>query len=60
MKRIMLLGASGSIGSQTIDIIKQHSDELQLVGVSVGQNIDFLIDIFLKIIFETMKMKKKK
>ena len=45
MKRIMLLGASGSIGTQTIDIIKQHRDELDLVGISVGQNIDFLVDV---------------
>ena len=45
MKRILLLGASGSIGTQTIDVIKQHPDELKLVGVSVGKNIDYLIDI---------------
>lgn len=45
MKKIMLLGASGSIGTQTIDIIKQHRDELDLVGISVGQNIDFLVDV---------------
>ena len=45
MKRVILLGASGSIGSQTIDILKAHKDELQLVGVSVGNNIDSLIEI---------------
>ena len=45
MKRILLLGASGSIGTQTIDVIKQHPDELKLVGVSVGKNIDYLIDV---------------
>jgi len=45
MKRIMLLGASGSIGQQTIDIIKAHKDELKLVGVSVGENIDYLVSI---------------
>ena len=45
MKIILLMGASGSIGTQTIDVIKQHPDELKLVGVSVGKNIDYLIDI---------------
>jgi len=45
MKRILLMGASGSIGTQTIDVIKQHPDELELVGVSVGKNIDFLVEI---------------
>ena len=45
MKRILLMGASGSIGTQTIDVIKQHSDELELVGVSVGKNIDYLVEV---------------
>ena len=45
MKRLMLMGASGSIGTQSIDVIKQHSDELELVGVSVGHNIKYLIKI---------------
>ena len=45
MKRLILMGVSGSIGKQTIDIIKQHPDELQLVGVSVGENIDYLVSV---------------
>lgn len=44
-KRILLLGASGSIGMQTIDVIHKHSDQFELVGVSVGSNIDALIKI---------------
>lgn len=36
------MGASGSIGTQTIDVIREFPDELQLVGVSVGKHIDFL------------------
>ena len=42
MKRVILLGASGSIGKQSIEIIRQHQDELQLVGVSVGKQTDYL------------------
>ena len=45
MKRVILLGASGSIGSQSIEIIRQHQDELQLVGVSVGKNTDYLVRV---------------
>ena len=44
MKRLILMGASGSIGTQTIDVIKQHQDELELVGVSVGKNVNYLKD----------------
>ena len=45
MKRLILMGASGSIGTQTLDVIREHSDELQLVGVSVGRNIDCLVNL---------------
>lgn len=38
MKKVLLLGASGSIGSQTLDIIKKYPDDFELVGFSVGQN----------------------
>lgn len=42
MKRLLLLGASGSIGRQTLDVVQHHSDEFQIVGLSVGHNIAFL------------------
>ena len=42
MKRIVLLGASGSIGSQTIDVVLHHKDEFSIVAVSVGKNIEKL------------------
>lgn len=40
MKRLVLLGASGSIGVQTIDIILQHPDQFELVSFGVGKNIE--------------------
>lgn len=43
-KRIVILGASGSIGMQTIDIILQHQDLFEIVGLSVGKRINILID----------------
>jgi len=36
MKQLYLLGASGSIGVQTIDVMKQYQHEFKLVGVSFG------------------------
>ena len=45
----MLLGASGSIGTQTIDVVLQHPDEFSLVGISVGHRIDVLKEILNKI-----------
>src|SRR3954462_11098518 len=40
MKYISLLGATGSIGIQTVDIILNHKEEFSLVAMSVGKNID--------------------
>ena len=45
MKRVILLGASGSIGTQSIDVIRQHLDEIKLVGVSVGKKVDYLVSL---------------
>ena len=35
--KILLLGASGSIGSQTIDVINKNPQDFSLVGFSVGK-----------------------
>ena len=40
MKRIALLGASGSIGTQTVDVILQHPDLFELVSFGVGSRIE--------------------
>jgi 1-deoxy-D-xylulose-5-phosphate reductoisomerase len=40
LKYISLLGATGSIGTQTLDIINEHSAEFKLVAMSVGKNIE--------------------
>lgn len=40
MKIISLLGATGSIGTQTLDIIREHPTEFKLAAISVGKNID--------------------
>lgn len=45
MKRLLLLGASGSIGTQTIDVVKQHPDELELVGAGVGKRVEYLKEL---------------
>lgn len=40
MKTINLLGASGSIGMQTVDVCLQHPDLFRIVAFSVGKNIE--------------------
>lgn len=46
MERLVLLGASGSIGTQTLSILKKAPNDFELVGFSVGKrtrNIGYLI-----------------
>lgn len=45
MRKIILLGASGSIGKQTIDIIKKHRRSLDLVGISIGNHVEVVDSI---------------
>lgn len=40
MKKLLLLGASGSIGTQTVDIVNEHPDMFEIVSFGVGHNID--------------------
>lgn len=37
MRKVCLLGASGSIGKQTLDVMKKNPSDFELVGFSVGQ-----------------------
>ena len=41
-KRIAILGSTGSVGSQTLDIIRQFPDEFEVVGLSAGENVEKL------------------
>lgn len=42
MKKISILGSTGSIGTQTLDVISQHPDKFSVVALAAGKNIDLL------------------
>ncbi len=42
MKAITLLGSTGSIGTQTLDIVQSHPDQFRLVGIAAGRNVELL------------------
>jgi 1-deoxy-D-xylulose-5-phosphate reductoisomerase len=44
-KRIIVLGATGSIGSGAIDVIREHPDKFRLVGLSAHSNEAGLMEI---------------
>ncbi|WP_323702563.1 1-deoxy-D-xylulose-5-phosphate reductoisomerase [Mammaliicoccus sp. Dog046] len=45
MKHIAILGASGSIGQQALDVIREHQDQFKLVAFSVGKNVAYAQNI---------------
>ena len=42
MKAITLLGSTGSIGTQTLDIVSQNPDQFRIVGLAAGSNVTML------------------
>jgi 1-deoxy-D-xylulose-5-phosphate reductoisomerase len=42
VKAISLLGSTGSIGTQTLDIVAQHPDQFRIVGLAAGRNVALL------------------
>ena len=48
MRKIILLGASGSIGQQTLDVIEAHPDQFALAAFSVGKRIEKVYEILKK------------
>ena len=53
MKKICLLGSTGSIGSQTIELINENPKDFSLVAVSCGKNIE----LFRKILANNKNIK---
>lgn len=45
MQKIVLLGATGSIGDQTLDIIRRYPDQFKIVGMSANKNAGKLTEI---------------
>lgn len=41
MRKIAILGSTGSIGTQTLDVVREHGD-IEVVALSCGRNIDLI------------------
>jgi 1-deoxy-D-xylulose-5-phosphate reductoisomerase len=44
MKRLAILGSTGSIGQSTLDVVRAHPDRLKVVGLAAGGNAERLRD----------------
>ncbi|KAL3153223.1 hypothetical protein ABBQ38_011973 [Trebouxia sp. C0009 RCD-2024] len=43
-KKFSLLGSTGSIGTQTMDIVREHPDQFELVALGAGSNVELLAE----------------
>jgi 1-deoxy-D-xylulose-5-phosphate reductoisomerase len=43
-RRISLIGSTGSIGTQTLDIVEEHPHEFEVVALSAGGNLTLLAE----------------
>ncbi|USG67962.1 1-deoxy-D-xylulose-5-phosphate reductoisomerase [Brevibacillus ruminantium] len=44
MKRISLLGSTGSVGKSTLDVVAQHPEEFRVVALAGGTNVELLAE----------------
>ncbi len=52
MKNLVILGSTGSIGTQTLDVVARHPDRFRVIGLAAGKN--------LKTVFEQVRAFKPK
>lgn len=48
MKKISILGSTGSIGKQTLDLIRNKKDEYKVVALSANTNTELLYNQILE------------
>jgi 1-deoxy-D-xylulose-5-phosphate reductoisomerase len=44
MKRISILGSTGSIGTSTLDVVDAFSAEIEVIGLAAGSNVELLAE----------------
>lgn len=49
MKKITILGVTGSIGTQTVDVVYHHPEDFQIIAMSAGHQIDKLEELLQKV-----------
>ncbi len=45
MRNISILGVTGSIGTQTLDVIRKSNDEIKLIGISANKSYKKVIEV---------------
>lgn len=43
MKKIAIIGSTGSIGTQTLDVVSKHPEQFQIEGLASGSNVELFV-----------------
>ncbi|MDP3487430.1 MAG: 1-deoxy-D-xylulose-5-phosphate reductoisomerase, partial [Bacillota bacterium] len=44
MKKLIILGSTGSIGTNTLDVVRRHPEKLRVVALCAGRNLQLLLE----------------
>ncbi|WP_044642684.1 1-deoxy-D-xylulose-5-phosphate reductoisomerase [Risungbinella massiliensis] len=44
LERIAILGSTGSIGTSTLEVVRQHREEFEVVALAAGNNVERMIE----------------
>ena len=59
VKKISILGSTGSIGRSTLDICRMHPDKFEVVGLSAGSNLELICQQVAEFQPKVVSVKKK-
>ena len=54
MKKLILLGATGSVGTQIVDVVMHHTDLYEIIALSAGKNMKLLRKLLLSVHVDTV------
>lgn len=44
MKKLTILGSTGSIGRQTLDVVRENRDKFEVIAISANRSVDLLLE----------------
>ena len=48
MKRLTILGATGSIGTQTLDVVRHNRQDFEVVAMTASVNVEKMAELILE------------
>ena len=56
MKRLAILGSTGSIGEQTLDVVAAHPDRFEVVALAAGRRVNLESDCIARVVVHWLEI----